>query len=233
MYNRFVDEVLDELWEKNAAGFEFDEFNSTSDIESIRSSLDYPIVRDPYDDETLPEYLAWHDDGPNNFGSVFSATELTKLHKPFKTPCTISPKKLPTNEVPPRKYWPRIIPTRHLAGFLRQRMGVPLKVGHAWRPPWYNDHVCGEDASQHQKFAAMDIDLLSEFKTNSIKRKFYEEAVKIYTAVGPWFEMGLGLYSNAGYGSRVHIDTGWRMRTWKAGYAQKVAQRLGLTLPSK
>ena len=207
------------------------EINHFSDIQKLRNILDFPIIRKPYPDETLEEYLTWHDDGPNNFGYYFSAAELIKLHRPYNTPCTISPKKLPRKEIPPRNYWHRIIPTRFLAGYLRHRIGVPLNVGHGWRPKWFNSHVCGKPASQHLKFSAMDIDLPSGYKSREMMEKFYSEAVKIYIAVGPLFDMGLGLYRSYGYGPRVHVDTGWKMRTWNKGYAKKVADNLGLALP--
>lgn len=203
---------------------------ASSQVKTIRDTLVYPIVRDPFEDETLEEYLAWHDDDPDGYGHYFKAKELTLLHKPINKPCTVESRKLPRYAVPPRRLWPRIIPTRQVVGFLRHRLGIPLKVGHGWRPKWYNKHVCGAGSSQHLYFAAMDVDLIGKYRKTH-QKKLYEEAVKIYVAIGRDYQMGLGLYRSGGKGTRVHIDTGFRMRTWKPGYAKKVADRLGLKLP--
>ena len=205
--------------------------NHLSDIQKIRNTLDFPIIRDPYPEETLEGYLTWHADGPINFSRYFSVSELIKLHKPNSAPCTISSKSFPRNEIPPRKFWSRIVPTLYLVAYLRHQLGVPLKVAHGWRPTWFNAHVCGAANSQHLKFAAMDVDLLKQHRSRRMMEMFYQEAVKIYIAVGPWFDMGLGLYRSTGYGARVHIDSGWKMRSWKPGYAKKVADKIGLKLP--
>jgi hypothetical protein len=208
--------------ERTSLGYEF--------LEEYESELpEYPIIRDPFEDETLEEYLAWHD-GPGDYGYYFTAQELTKLHRPMGKPCTVESRKLPRYEVPPRRYWPRMIPTRQLAGYLRHKLGVPLRVGNGWRPRWFNDHVCGASNSQHLYFAALDLDLIGDAR-KTLAAKLYEEAVRLYVSVGPIYDMGLGLYSSSGKGTRVHIDTGFKLRTWKKGYAKKVADKLGLTLP--
>lgn len=195
-----------------------------SAISEIRAQLPSLIVGDPDADETLEDYIAWHDDDPDNLGRYFSAKELTWLRKWRR------------RDEPARRLWPNIIRTRHLAGYLRKQMGFPLIVGNGWRSPAYNKAVRGASKSMHMEFAALDLDLPIKHRDKTTMTKFYDEAVKLYVAVGREFNMGLGLYDRRAMGSRVHIDTGRkRIATWTRkgtpSVARVVAARLGLQLP--
>jgi hypothetical protein len=118
--------------------------------------------------------------------------------------------------MPPRTIWPRIVPTLGVAIELRSRMilrhGVEgLRVHAAFRP------VGGAPSSRHKKNEALDLDLLRADASEETQESFYVEASALWGEVGESLEMGLGLYCVAGRrrGIRVHIDTGFRFRTWQ------------------
>ena len=54
--------------------------------------------------------------------------------------------------------WPHIIPTLHVAEWLRAQFGNnPIDVTSGYRDPWYNDAVGGADHSLHVAFNAIDL----------------------------------------------------------------------------
>lgn len=153
---------------------------------------------------------------------------------------------------PPRETWGRMAPTLALANELRGRLRKPkdgqegvrgLRVAAAYRP------TGGARRSQHKFNAALDLDLLPGDRTAT--RRFYEAAVRLWCEFGVPMKMGLGLYCPAGArgGIRVHLDTGFRCRTWQisrgrsirpfvdegrsVSLAVDIARGLGLTPPTR
>lgn len=119
---------------------------------------------------------------------------------------------------PPRHLWRRMVPTLAVANDLRRALcdepsdspGLRgLRVAAAYRPSG------GAPRSQHKVNAALDLDLLpADYRYTE---RFYRAAVTLWCAYGKELEMGLGLYcsSKSRGGIRVHIDTGYRCRTWQ------------------
>lgn len=124
--------------------------------------------------------------------------------------------------IPPTDYWTRIIPALKLAEELRRVVG-PLRVGNGYRPADYNKAVGGARNSQHLYFRALDLDLIERATVN--QETFYEEACRIYLERGGDLKMGLGLY-RPWRGTRIHIDTGYRKRYWKAKYVEPILEGL-------
>lgn len=118
---------------------------------------------------------------------------------------------------PPRDLWHRIVPTLGVANDLRRALcheAGPsplrgLRVAAAFRPRG------GAPRSQHKVNAALDLDLLPADSAHT--RRYYQAAVELWCQYGKELDMGLGLYcSSRGRGGiRVHIDTGYRCRTWQ------------------
>ncbi|MBV1862071.1 MAG: hypothetical protein KUG77_26860 [Nannocystaceae bacterium] len=153
---------------------------------------------------------------------------------------------------PPREIWGRMAPTLALANELRTRLCEPedgqdpirgLRVAAAYRPRG------GARRSQHKSNAALDLDLLPGDRVAT--RRFYEHAVRLWCDFGVAMKMGLGLYCPAGArgGIRVHLDTGFRCRTWQISRGRSIrpfvdegssvslavdlARGLGLTPPTR
>ncbi|MGH1340090.1 MAG: hypothetical protein ACRBN8_00960 [Nannocystales bacterium] len=153
---------------------------------------------------------------------------------------------------PPREIWGRMAPTLALANELRGRLRKPasgydgvrgLRVAAAYRPRG------GARRSQHKSNAALDLDLLPGDRAST--RRLYEVAVRLWCEYGSSMKMGLGLYCPAGArgGIRVHLDTGFRCRTWQisrgrsirpfvdegksVSLAVDIARGLGLTPPTR
>ncbi len=143
----------------------------------------------------------------------------------------------PRLALPPEKFWHRMAPTLLLANELRRRMkehgAKGLRVNAAYRPNG------GAPSSQHKANRALDLDLIPGDYDKA--RVYYEEAVKLWCEAGCEQEVGLGLYCprDVQAGIRVHLDTGFRTRTWQHGAnsgvadAKLIAKRLGLTLPGE
>lgn len=142
-----------------------------------------------------------------------------------------------THQLPPRKWWGRIIQPLELANELRQRMialhgAKGLKCNAAFRP------TGGATHSQHKVNRALDLDLLPG--DYGLTKLYYSEAVRLWCELGDVIDMGLGLYcpGNVCQGIRVHIDVGYRTRSWQHGAhvgrndAHMIAERLGLKAPS-
>ena len=117
--------------------------------------------------------------------------------------------------VPPKKWWPRILPTLRLADAIRVKVGCPLIVGNGYRPEPFNREVGGAYFSQHKTFRAVDLDLPQTYHSESMMRFFYRVAGEMYLSTQE--NMGLGLYA-PWKGSRIHIDTGFRKRHWEKEY---------------
>ncbi len=160
--------------------------------------------------ETLDEYLK-----RNNI-EHFSAHEITYLRQ------------LKKNVEPPRKDWPNIITTLHLAEALRTALGCPLLVGNGYRPADYNKSVGGAKDSQHIYFRALDLDLPEKAKER--RRDLFEEAARLFVTYGRGLKIGLGFYAPHS-SNRVHIDAGFRMRTWEKTYVRDVIKEMGLKYP--
>ncbi len=119
---------------------------------------------------------------------------------------------------PPRNVWHRMVPTLAVANDLRRRLcdGTGdelalrgLRVAAAYRPSG------GAPRSQHKVNAALDLDLLPGDIEHA--ERFYRCAVQLWCEYGKTLKMGLGLYcsSRSRGGIRVHVDTGFRCRTWQ------------------
>lgn len=113
---------------------------------------------------------------------------------------------------PPRALWNRITPTLALANELRGRMleagADGLRVAAAYRPRG------GSARSQHKANAALDLDLIGDAK---LRPTYYRIAAELWAEYGRELRVGLGFYcgSSAYGGLRVHLDTGYRARTWQ------------------
>lgn len=115
--------------------------------------------------------------------------------------------------MPPRKLWPRMAMTlaaandfRALCRFSEAAQG--LKVVATYRP------LGGASNSQHKHNSAIDLDRIG----GEDGRAYFRAAVEFWCEVGAKLNMGLGLYtwsSKSVSGIRVHIDTGWRCRSWQ------------------
>lgn len=146
--------------------------------------------------------------------------------------------------LPPPKLWNNIVAPLFVANLLRARMARyeidGLRVNAAYRPEG------GASNSQHKHNRALDLDLLpSDVKRiPGLKNTYYREAVALWCELGGDtgdYPMGLGLYCGAKLkgGIRVHIDIGYRARTWqlsgknyiKPPLARRLAAELNLTPP--
>lgn len=122
-------------------------------------------------------------------------------------------------QAPPEDLWARMAPTLAAANELRRWViGLGpvgedpirgLRVAAAYRPRG------GARFSQHKRNAALDLDLLPG--DYDMVRHYYEIAVRFWCEYGASLKMGLGLYASGRSrgGIRVHIDTGYRCRTWQ------------------
>lgn len=104
--------------------------------------------------------------------------------------------------VPPVDLWPRIIPTLRVAESLRKVLG-PLHVVSGYRCHEYNELVGGAQRSQHVQFRALDLRPVDTDVT------YLQVCARLLDEVDLGVDLGVGLYD-----SFVHIDTGFRRRTW-------------------
>jgi hypothetical protein len=112
---------------------------------------------------------------------------------------------------PPLKLWHRMALTLAAVQDLRDSWGRAIHVIAAYRPG-----DVGAENSQHKHNAALDIDVYS-----GDLREWYALAVAFWCEYGIVSKMGLGLYTGSRKslaGNRVHIDTGYRCRTWQGVY---------------
>jgi hypothetical protein len=129
----------------------------------------------------------------------WSAVELTRMPKAPAQPLAI----------PPRQLWANMPPTLKLLVDLKQRMGgAPLYL-RAYRPPDYDKAVAGSGTSLHTYFAAIDI-------RADDRARLALEGARLVNA-RPSESIGFGVYGAdpGGRPSNIHLDTGWRRRTWE------------------
>lgn len=146
---------------------------------------------------------------------------------------------------PPHTLWPRMVKTLLVANDFRDRCrhagaASGCKVAAAYRP------IGGSTGSQHKRNAALDLDHIG-----GDGKLYFIEAVRMWCQIGRELDMGLGLYtwsSKSTGGIRVHIDTGYRCRSWqgirsgfgrpwsvngkRVGLAEKLAVDIGLRPPT-
>lgn len=128
-----------------------------------------------------------------------SAKEVTRLRKWGR------------QAIPPRKYWPRMAATI-LYGFqpIRQELAAPISIQNGYRTPEYNAAVGGEEGSRHVYFEALDM-----LPAPDLQNKQALLAAQRYIRFGEKLRMGLGVYGTPGDATNIHIDTGFRQRTWR------------------
>jgi hypothetical protein len=133
---------------------------------------------------------------------------------------------------PPRDMWARMVPTLALANEIRlwMREGTDgargLRVAAAFRPRG------GARMSQHKRNAALDLDLLPG--DYHLTHEYYRMAVRLWCEYGRDMKMGLGLYCSPRRkdGIRIHIDTGYRARSWQiSGKSHRPYLRGGKRVP--
>jgi uncharacterized protein YcbK (DUF882 family) len=124
---------------------------------------------------------------------------------------------------PPRAMWSNIIPALRICDELRETLGHPLSVGSAYRDVAYNLKVRGAPSSQHLHNRAIDVDLPADCRGNEERKRFADEAAKLWNAHADALRMGIGFYQHLP--SRVHIDTGYRARFWERQFAWPILQR--------
>lgn len=117
-------------------------------------------------------------------------------------------------QMPRSGLWHRMALTLAAVQVLREAWGKPVTVIAAYRPG-----NVGAANSQHKGNAALDIDFYSKKKDEL--QAWFLLATKFWCHFGPKLKMGFGLYTGAPKslgGNRVHVDTGWRGRTWQGVY---------------
>ena len=126
----------------------------------------------------------------------WSAVEITKMPKAPGQPVAI----------PPRALWPNMVGTLELYRTLRRRMDVPLSL-RGYRDKSYNAAVSGSERSTHQWFCGLDIRA-----PEGHKQRLAREATRLFLELEDE-SIGLGVYGYPHPGN-IHIDTGYRRRTW-------------------
>jgi hypothetical protein len=109
--------------------------------------------------------------------------------------------------IPPRPLWPNIIGTLELYTKLWRRMDVPLNL-RGYRDPTYNAAVGGAKRSQHPWFSALDV-----YAPKGHKQRLAREASRLFLEEEDE-SIGFGVYGYP-YPSNIHLDTGYRRRTWR------------------
>jgi hypothetical protein len=159
----------------------------------------------------------------------------------------VRPRSWRKHRMPPMDLWARMGPTLGAANILRRMVAAELpsdfqglRVAAAYRP-WG-----GARRSQHKSNAALDLDLMPDNYDQAVN--YYRVAVRMWCQYGTEMKMGLGLYTAGRGGIRVHIDTGYRARTWQISRGKSIrphhvmgaqrplayalANQMGLTVPS-
>ena len=115
--------------------------------------------------------------------------------------------------VPPKNLWPNAIPTLRAFDELRSQWGRPLPI-RGYRPVDYNAAVGGAPRSIHKRAGAIDIKIRDAGYTASERKDFALLAAK-YTLDHPDDQWGLGVYNDPP--TTVHLDTGYKRRSWENG----------------
>lgn len=113
--------------------------------------------------------------------------------------------------VPQRSIWPNIVPTLRLFTMIRERLGKPIPI-RGYRPPDYNELSKGVARSLHMWAAAVDL------RPGGLSDELRERCAVIAGEVcreNPQEVPGLGVYGEVP--NSIHIDTGFRARTWARG----------------
>lgn len=111
----------------------------------------------------------------------------------------------PPYAMPPRRYWPNIIP---LLRFIRNEVipeTGPVEVVSGYRSIEYNRLARGAPGSRHLRFQALDIVPEKIMFRGTLHAKLLE----IWERKGRTCNLGLGLYSR----NRFHVDT-YGFRKW-------------------
>lgn len=122
--------------------------------------------------------------------------------------------------VPPRKYWPQIVPTLKVLRAEVIPVTGPLMVVSGYRSPEINECVKGASRSKHLTFAALDLIAINMTSPEQL----FSDLCVLQGKVGSEKAMGLGAYYDPelpfrGSG-RFHIDTKG-FRTWGFDYSSK------------
>lgn len=112
--------------------------------------------------------------------------------------------------VPPREYWPNIVQTLLAVQPMRAAFG-PVSI-RAYRPPAYNAVAGGAPKSTHQYFAALDLRPVPYSAEG--RRDLALRTAELFDAVSQNEDMGFGAYGT-NTPSNVHVDTGYKRRTWR------------------
>jgi len=115
--------------------------------------------------------------------------------------------------IAPRNLWPNAIPTLRAFDDLRAQWGRPLPI-RGYRPVDYNAAVGGAPRSIHQWGGAIDIKLKQAGYTASERQDFAVLAAR-YTLDNPAAQWGFGVYNDPP--TTVHLDTGYKRRSWENG----------------
>ncbi len=111
----------------------------------------------------------------------------------------------PPFAIPPRDYWPNMVPTLQLIrDELVPNIG-PVDVVSAFRTDHYNRKAGGSGKSKHKTFCGVDL----VPRSNISRKELVEELRNLHARLGPESHMGLGIYS----GVRFHVDT-CGFRSW-------------------
>jgi uncharacterized protein YcbK (DUF882 family) len=114
----------------------------------------------------------------------------------------------PPYSVPPQAYQRRSVQTLRLLKELKARGLLPTgEVASMFRGPKLNHCSCGADNSQHLYGAAIDFYPDASFGTDKV-----DALCDFWRTEGRRWKMGISRYSSG----RIHIDTGYRHRTWPA-----------------
>ncbi len=105
----------------------------------------------------------------------------------------------PPFAMPPRDFWPNIIPTLKLIKEEIIPLVGELQVVSAYRSYRYNARAGGTEASAHLMFSAVDV----VPKRKITRKQLHGILLKTWSAIGVETEWGLGLYSRL----RFHVDT--------------------------
>jgi len=147
--------------------------------------------------EALRELEAWLKSQDGVPSSNWTAREITTMPKAPGQPVAI----------PPRSLWANMVSTLQIFSRIRRRMGVPLSL-RGYRPLDYDRAVGGAKNSTHTYFNALDIRATSP----EDKRRLAVIGAQEYLE-NPEEKIGLGIYGPT-TPSNIHIDSGWRRRTW-------------------
>lgn len=112
-------------------------------------------------------------------------------------------------EVPPRAFWPRIVPTlRFIRAEVRPRVG-PVAAVSGYRNPLLNRCAGGAPRSAHTGFWGVDLVPVAGIDRETL----FERLCALHRELGPAARFGLGFYG----GVRFHVDTK-SYRLWGADH---------------